>query len=1002
MADLLSAAKTVRSRPQDGEEDDILKPLTSRTKKSAKDVASNVKDTQAEPATRSRKATASSPQDVLGLLQSQPDVDVLLLCLKQLRSQAFRPAFDIHVPGPLQAQIINTLLSTVLPDFWQALRERHSPDFIECLRNVAGLNAVFARLRLLCSGTTRREDSKASPLMDDVLELAGFMLQGDLVLLQVHSELCDAVADQVKRNLAWKELVNLVGSGKIPSTLAQAEDISGSPRWKDVSAKGLADGRSYATWLGRNIATLASAVDESRSNAAALVLSKATTLGHMNQVIDGFLGSFAQNWTKPKEGQDALTAMIQQFPSHSKRYFVELTLRWSSSLESLQDHSPLQDAPMHNKAVSTLASLLALITSSGQECRSQLTALLTDPVSCSTMPPHVRRACVLVVARMSSDSSELQTMLENTMTAFNDHLFIKHAPIIQQEAMAHTILLASGVLHRQMPMALLMTARSSNHMQGVSNRLDSSNLRARWLGMVVGTSLSSLVDKEGAKMSFGTDDMTTEDAKWYMSLVKVEDQVGHLADIPELLEPQDSGTRRSKRRPVAIARNDELPKIDGKQTFGPPRPPAQTEVIGEKVTEVVGSDEDEEDDDLKPYAKPDSDREDSDEDATLVNRKKAKVPVYVRDLMAMLRDDQNHDRFQLGINSAAALLRRKMNFGSEVKDHAEEIGVILCNLRDPFDTDDFDNLKLQAMIAVILSDVKVLAPWFCKQAFLGDYSIAQRCIILSAIGLSGRELAGLEDEDELNPKLGASDFPTKRLPPRLHAMYDRPNSSVKRLDAAGKDVEQALIKPMALQAADQSTAHLNAVKVRTFSSRMETERTKRKPAPNALARVFGEFFFLPLVNRYQQETAAYGSSSVFVSVSFVLVTLVKTLAILLHASGPATLGLSELSGEFWDLLLSLRVQASQDVSILHAVLFALLTVLELNADKSRVVQEHPKRLMETQQWVELIFDRMGGNELMTESNNEEEHKVKMLAAGVLVKTKEIIDGYQKELIGYSF
>ena len=46
-----------------------------------------------------------------------------------------------------------------------------------------------------------------------------------------------------------------------------------------------------------------------------------------------------------------------------------------------------------------------------------------------------------------------------------------------------------------------------------------------------------------------------------------------------------------------------MPKIDGKPTFGPVRPPAkaQTEVEGNQITEISDSDLD--DDGLTPYAK---------------------------------------------------------------------------------------------------------------------------------------------------------------------------------------------------------------------------------------------------------------------------------------------------------------------------------------------------------------------------------------------------------------
>ncbi|TKA73177.1 hypothetical protein B0A55_07394 [Friedmanniomyces simplex] len=370
--------------------------------------------------------------------------------------------------------------------------------------------------------------------------------------------------------------------------------------------------------------------------------------------------------------------------------------------------------------------------------------------------------------------------------------------------------------------------------------------------------------------------------------------------------------------------------------------------------------------------------------------------------MSTLRDDKTPDRFQLGMKHAAPLIRRKANFGREVKDHAEELMGALCNLQDPFDTEQFEELKLQAMVAILLSDVDAMGPWLSTHAFVEGYSIAQRCIMLSALGLGGRELAGFKDEDDLNPALPNTEFPSKRLPARLHATYTNaaPNKVSMRLNSTSKKIQDQLIQPLALQAADHSTARLNAVKVRTFSSRMAVERTKRKPAPNQLAKSFARSFFFPLANRYQQELAAYGSSSVFASAPVVLVTFLKTLALLFHASGPATVGLPELTMEFWDLLLSLRVQAAGDIAVLGAVLFAALTVLDVNtADQRRLLaQEEAKRVVEIQQWVQVVFERAGGGEMVS-GGSEEEAKIRTLAAGVLVKIGEMVEEYQKGMFG---
>ncbi|KAK3716665.1 telomere binding protein [Vermiconidia calcicola] len=1001
MANILGAAKAIRTNEQKAEGDSMLTAVKSTNIKKDRQ-PKNVETQQTKQQEASR---ASSPEDALQILRSRPDLEVFATTLTQLSTHAFQPSFNIHAPGPLQAQIISTLLNNILPDFWHVLSPHDVGSLVACLSNVAGLNAVVARLRLLGSQRQGPERGGNADQIEDVLELCDRLFEGESVLVRIRRNLHASVSEPLKRELTWKEFVNLVGSGRVTAAIAQAEDVVRTNEGANQRSNLLAKGGQYASWLGRNIATL---IEQSASkdcsgleamSSATQIIIKSLNIGYPGELLRGLFEPLVQHILGKEVPIDAIQDMLRQLIAYSKRTFVEHLLRWLSSLTSAGNHSSTQKSPKSGDDASALAALVSLVASTDTTLEQNIKSFLADPTLSSLLSFPCRRACL--VALSDSASEDFISLLEKLMSSFNDQLFISHAPIIQQESLAQTLLLVAGYLHRKMPMALLMTARSSNHMRGVSNRLDSSNAKARWLGMVVGTAISSLVDKEGTEMSFGTEDMQTDEARWYLGLVKLHDKIGQLQDFSALLQSQE-GQSKTHKSSVEVKRLEPMPVINGKPVFGPPRPPAQTEVVGEKVTELLEDDSDEDDDDLKPYAKPDSDPEDSDEDATLVNRNKARPPVYIRDLMSMLRDDTNHDRFQLGIKHAASLIRRKMSFGAEVRDHAEEIAVILCNLHDPFETEDFDELRLQALIAVNLSSIEQMAPWLSKQAFVGDYSMAQRCIILSALGLSGRELAGFKNEDSLNPSLGNTEFPSKRLPPHLRSVYSAPTGSTKRLEAASQDMEQRLIKPLALQAADQSTSHLNAVKVRTFSSRMEVERTKRKPAANALAKILGAAFFYPLANHYQQELAAYGSASVFASMPIVLVTFLKTLALLFHASGPATLSLSEISGEFWDLLLSLRVQALADISVLHAVLFSLLTLLELNADKRRLVDEHPKRLMETQQWVDLVFERMGGGGLIREGGNDEETKVKTLAAAILVKAREVIEAYQKELVGYSF
>lgn len=98
-----------------------------------------------------------------------------------------------------------------------------------------------------------------------------------------------------------------------------------------------------------------------------------------------------------------------------------------------------------------------------------------------------------------------------------------------------------------------------------------------------------------------------------------------------------------------------------------------------------------------------------------------------------------------------------------------------------------------------------------------------------------------------------------------------------------------------------------------------------------------------------------------------------------------------MTSEFWDLLLSLRSNGD-DSTVLEALLFASLTLLDINEDKRRLAEDHAKELLETQQWTEHVFETVKGG-------SEEGDRVRMLAASVLVRTREVVEKYQRLLMG---
>ena len=223
---------------------------------------------------------------------------------------------------------------------------------------------------------------------------------------------------------------------------------------------------------------------------------------------------------------------------------------------------------------------------------------------------------------------------------------------------------------------------------------------------------------------------------------------------------------------------------------------------------------------------------------------------YIRDLISGLRDAEDFDRHKLALAAAASLIRRKAAFGTEVSENIEQLATVLVGLGDKWEMTDFQKMRLQGMIAVLTAEPLKMGQWFSKTFYSGDYSMGQRASILTTLGLGARELAGLgKDDAALTGANATSDdqFPSKTLPAKLHQIYALEAAP---MDALSSQLERTMIQPMAAEAADKLSGP-NALKIRTFSSRMAFEKRRPKPIPNALAKIVAEGFFFPLTGRWR-------------------------------------------------------------------------------------------------------------------------------------------------------
>ncbi|KAI1166843.1 telomere length regulation protein-domain-containing protein [Nemania serpens] len=954
----------------------------------------------------------ASPEEALETLKDQPSHDTLHAILGYLQSEAKdKHGFDIRTPGPLGAQIIHALVTEIVPNYWTVLQEFSDRSSIRlllnCLRNLSGINATLTYIRSL----TREAKAQSKDLNNShvifnltyALSLLTSILDDDGEVMRLWDYVA-SVSDPARARPLRHEFLSLFTNGKIVALSAEAEDICRQvgrptdPVW-------IADNKQYIRWLARNQIQWA----KSRFREESLALcaefgARAMRLGHAEILIQELLYRLVLHDDADNE---IFSKLVNSYPLPEQRKVLYLILKLLSDLHlsSIEDSNANEDDP----AIWASVGAIKLVIANNDAQRNNLVAWLTSASGAGVGERcSIRRAAV---AALADHKESISTVLEKGLSLFSDKLYIKHTPILQQEAHAQVLLLSAGYVHRITPMKLTILLRSSSYLNAISNRLAVSQSRARFLGMVVGEALSGLVHGKETKLDFKMEEMATDEATWYKSLVHVFDKAGPLDPLrTSLSTPQIKSSHKST-GPVSKQGTPHFIKTPAKTGF---------------IIEEIQDDEEQEEPGLAPYAKPESDAEDSDDDPTLINRNKPKAPVYIRDLINYLRDTDDYDKQKLALTTAPTLIRRKADYGTEVLSHAVDLASLLVGLQDKFDLENFYTLRLQGMVAVVVAQPKKMAPWFAKTFFDGDYSLSQRASILVVLGLSGREIAGFEISDYAP----ATHFPSKMLPHKMENHYLQPKSAAERLqpgtnlkalppnalDTLAQLLSQTFLAPMAAEAADAVTGP-DALKLSSFTSRLQqsqahspiTSKYKSKSRgvrsiPNTTAALISTYFFFPLSSRFQAAMRSSAAAKIIFQ-PHLLALYLKTLGLLIHAAGPSTLALPQMTAELWDLLLGVRgrclstnptdADGEGDLVVTHAVLLALAALLDVNeGDVRGLCERQGRQVVESMEWVGDVFHNTRGGD-----STGEENDVKMLAAGILIRLREAVDKYQSVLMG---
>ncbi|KAI6770032.1 hypothetical protein HG530_004661 [Fusarium avenaceum] len=982
MDDLLTPVSTTYLKPRNEPE-----PLFREVKTAS---------SQGEPRTPSAISTAD---DAVDALKNQPDYDSLISVLQFLSShRTASDGFSFSAPSPKNASIIHLLVTEIAPNYWTLLLEgavedatRHDTAlpsdadlFICCLRSLTGLNAVITQIRALIQearlGGKEERRTDLSLNLGILLSVLSSILVIDGSIPAIWSESTRSIANTGLQRIQSQKLSSILTNGQIVSTSAEAMEIIGRDKIRD-DTQWVGDGLLYSTWMGNAIvAWVISSPEADAMSFSSELFQRALSLQHSEHLIKIVIDRLLLS---PESSVSTFTQLALSQPRTSKK-IIHLLLRHLSQKHlqyiSLDDTSPNDKV----SAVARLLKELALNDATRREvlinwCASSSGAGLGDGIG-------IRRA---VVAALAQDRDAIIAVLEKSLAQFGDELYIKHSAILQQDVHTQILLLAAGYVHRISPIKLTLLMRVGTYMTTISNRIGSTQSRAQFLGLVVGETLSALVDDKKKRLDFKMEQTETEEAKHLKDLTNISDPIGPIDPILSNLE-----TETIPQKQKVVAPNKTIQKKTKQK-----KKPIVTESKPKAIIEEVDSSDD--DEDLAPYSK-DSDPEDSDDDATLVQRNKPKPPVYIRDLVSYLRDSESYDKQVLALQTAPVLIRRKTNYGTEVSFHADELAGLLVGIQDKFEIENFQDLRLQGMVALVVSQPKTMAPWFARTFFEGDYSLHQRTSVLITLGLSARELAGFEASEYQS----AASFPSKRLPEKMEQLYLNstndnralPSSQLKALpsnalDTISQSLTSSFLAPLAAEAADSNTGP-DVLKLQTFTARYKS-KTKSKPRvraiPNTTAALLATSFFSPLTAHFQ---VALHSAKPIILNHALLALYLQTLGIVIHSAGPSTLSLPQLTAELWNLLLGVRVHVLGDLGAMKGWLVAMASLLEVNGgDMRRLCENQGREVMETREWVAMVFEKTRGED------SGEENEVKMLSAGVLIRIGEAIEKYQALLMG---
>ncbi|CAJ0830524.1 2118_t:CDS:10 [Entrophospora sp. SA101] len=549
----------------------------------------------------------------------------------------------------------------------------------------------------------------------------------------------------------------------------------------------------------------------------------------------------------------------------------------------------------------------------------------------------------------------LTQVLKSLTTTWSDTTFVKHASNSLQLYVTSAILIIFGYLPKEI---LLKINIYKDIGVGTTQWMKSSFDRTRKIAMITVEMLSWLLDENDDVLDFKLDPQD-EEVKTLRQLVDAKDGLNNLLIINTEEEDDDDNENRSFKRNKDINDENNSQSISViTNSFEEDFDQSSNVIDEDETTKLVGDSDDE--DDFEPYSMDESDFDENEEDYdTLATKPKNTLPpVYIIDLIKMLKAAEDPEKIEIAMNTAEKLIRLKTNFGTELDENANELARVLISINNTFELKEFEEKRHAALTALVVGSPKNTVLYIIKEFFEKRYSLSEKITMLSVLASGAKELAGIEQPEEIE---------------------------VRR--------ESSIIDLLSKQTSGLSVNAIETSKEPSPSSNNKVNRFSRKPMVQSIhsssikVNRFNEFaakpFFFPLSAGFWNWIRNRDTINKGMYEPILLSKYITTLATIVQCSTNTVENL-EISKEFWDMILSLRY--FDDVAVVSSLLFGISVILKALPEQE-LATFFSKDLIETNQWVTNLFE-----------NNPNEY-VKSISAWIMVKIDQIISKYRRLLIG---